>query len=84
MKKLVLAAVLNLAVLGPHAFAQFGSGIVYDPSQSAHAIQQIQQFNQQIYKAEQQIQKAEQIYTTALQTRNSTTRPIIATGAKSV
>jgi hypothetical protein len=71
MKKLVLVAVLNLAVLGSHAFAQFGSGIVYDPTQSAHAIQQIQQFNQQIYKAEQQIQKAEQIYTTALQTRNT-------------
>jgi hypothetical protein len=71
MKKLMLAAVLNLAVLGSHAFAQFGSGVVYDPTQSAHAIQQIQQFNQQIYKAEQQIQKAEQIYTTALQTRNT-------------
>ena len=71
MKKLTLAAVLNVAVFGAHAFAQFGSGIVYDPTQSAHAIQQIQQFNQQIYKAEQQIQKAEQIYTTALQTRNT-------------
>src|SRR5215469_6018779 len=71
MKNLTVAAVLNIIVLGSHAFAQFGSGVVYDPTQSAHAIQQIQQFNQQIYKAEQQIQKAEQIYTTALQTRNT-------------
>jgi integrase len=44
---------------------------VYDPTQSANAIQQIQQFNQQLYKAGQQIQKAEQIYTTAVQTRNT-------------
>ena len=34
-----LAAMLG--VLPAHA--QFGSGIVYDPTQSAHAIQQIQQ-----------------------------------------
>ena len=71
MKNLTVAAVLNIIVLGANAFAQFGSGVVYDPTQSAHAIQQIQQFNQQIYKAEQQIQKAEQIYTTALETRNT-------------
>ena len=71
MRKLTLVAVLSLVAIGPHAFAQFGSGIVYDPTQGAHAIQQIQQFNQQIYKAEQQIQKAEQIYTTAVQTRNT-------------
>ncbi len=40
----------------PLAHAQFGSGIVYDPTQSAHAIQQIQQ--------------ASQLYTTAVATRN--------------
>lgn len=71
MKTGAVAAILNMVVLGAHAVAQFGSGVVYDPTQSAHAIQQIQQFNQQIYKAEQQIQKAEQIYTTALETRNT-------------
>lgn len=38
----VLAAMLG--VLPAHA--QFGSGIVYDPTQSAHAIQQIAQANQ--------------------------------------
>jgi hypothetical protein len=64
MKRMTLNTVLGLAFLSAQAFAQFGSGIVYDPTQGAHAIQQIQQF-------EQQIQKAEQIYTTALQTRNT-------------
>jgi hypothetical protein len=48
-----LAVVLALA---PMAHAQFGSGIVYDPTQSAHAIQQIEQ--------------GSQIYTTAVATRN--------------
>ena len=51
--------VLSLAVtaaLAPMAHAQFGSGIVFDPTQSAHAIQQITQ--------------ASQLYTTAVATRN--------------
>jgi hypothetical protein len=43
-------------VLAPMAHAQFGSGIVFDPTQSAHALQQIEQ--------------ASQIYTTAVATRN--------------
>lgn len=42
--------------LAPLAHAQFGSGIVFDPTQSAHAIQQITQ--------------ASQLYTTAVATRN--------------
>jgi hypothetical protein len=45
-----------LSALAPLAHAQFGSGIVYDPTQSAHAIQQIEQ--------------ASQLYTTAVATRN--------------
>jgi hypothetical protein len=49
----ILAAVLALA---PVAHAQFGSGIVFDPTQSAHALQQIEQ--------------GSQIYTTAVATRN--------------
>src|SRR5579859_3523485 len=44
------------ALLAPLAHAQFGSGIVFDPTQSAHAIQQIEQ--------------ASQMYTTAVTTRN--------------
>lgn len=45
-----------LSALAPLAHAQFGSGIVYDPTQSAHAIQQIEQ--------------GSQLYTTAVATRN--------------
>ena len=52
LSTLVFAASLS----SPLAHAQFGSGIVYDPTQSAHAIQQIQQ--------------GSQLYTTAVATRN--------------
>ena len=45
-----------LSTLAPMAHAQFGSGIVFDPTQSAHALQQIEQ--------------GSQIYTTAVATRN--------------
>ena len=48
--------------LAPLAHAQFG-GVVYDPTQSAHAIEQIRQ-------GVQQIREAEQIYTTAYKTMN--------------
>jgi hypothetical protein len=44
------------ALLAPLAHAQFGSGIVFDPTQSAHALQQIEQ--------------GSEIYTTAVATRN--------------
>lgn len=57
MKSRIFAYVSVLTSLcAPLAHAQFGSGIVYDPTQSAHAIQQIQQ--------------ASQLYTTAVATRN--------------
>jgi hypothetical protein len=59
-----------LFALEPAAHAQFGSGIVYDPTQSAHAIQQLSQGAQDLQKWEQHLQKEEQIYTTAFQTRN--------------
>jgi predicted PurR-regulated permease PerM len=64
-------------LLAPAAHAQFGSGIVYDPTQSAHAIQQLSQGEQELQKWaqelqnwEQHLQKEEQIYTTAYQTMN--------------
>jgi len=64
--------------LAPVAHAQlFGSGIVYDPTQSAHAISQLSQGEQQLQKWgtelqdwEQHLQKEEQIYTTAYTTMN--------------
>ena len=61
----LLRPFLPLVLLIPSlaARAQFGSGIVYDPTQSAHAIQQIEQ-------GSQSLQTAEQIYTTAYKTMN--------------
>ena len=56
MKTRILGVVCLLAFLSPAAVAQFGGGIVFDPTQSGHAIAQIQQ--------------AQQLYTTALQARN--------------
>jgi len=51
-----LFPILAVLALAPMARAQFGSGIVFDPTQSAHALQQIEQ--------------GSQIYTTAVATRN--------------
>jgi len=55
MKTAVLVLAFVFACLSSEAFAQFGGGIVFDPTQSGHAIEQIRQ--------------AEQIYTTAQQTQ---------------
>lgn len=49
--------------LVPAAQAQFGSGIVFDPTQSAHALQQIEQ-------GVEGLQRAEQIYTATYRTMN--------------
>jgi hypothetical protein len=46
MKSAILAAAITIAVGARVAYAQFGSGIVFDPTQSGHAIQQITQGNQ--------------------------------------
>jgi hypothetical protein len=46
MKFTLTFALVAAAGLVPSARAQFGSGIVFDPTQSAHAIQQIEQSSQ--------------------------------------
>src|SRR5258707_14554652 len=43
MKPKTIAAVIALAASAQMACAQFGSGIVFDPTQSGHAVQQILQ-----------------------------------------
>src|SRR6185312_1765708 len=43
MKRIGLIATITLLAGATAADAQFGSGIVYDPTQSAHAIEQIEQ-----------------------------------------
>jgi hypothetical protein len=79
MKKLIVAALtIGLAAaLQPAAQAQFGSGIVYDPTQSAHAITQIEHEERSISNQFQQIEQGQQIFsntvkiaTTALQAYN--------------
>lgn len=45
MKPRLIVGTLAIAIAAPVARAQFGSGVVYDPTQSAHAAQQILQAN---------------------------------------
>jgi hypothetical protein len=54
MKSNIFVAAITIAATAPSGCAQFGSGIVFDPTQSGHAIQQIAQANQ--------------LYTTTVQT----------------
>ena len=79
MKKLLFTALaIGLAAaLQPAAHAQFGSGIVYDPTQSVHAVTQIEHEEQSIANQAQQIEQGQQIFTntvkiatTALQAYN--------------
>ena len=58
-----------ILLLAPRAHAQFGSGIVYDPAQSVHALQQIEQEAQELNNWSQHLLKEAQIYTTAEETR---------------
>jgi hypothetical protein len=80
MKNPILAVVLLgfVTVVQPSANAQFGSGIVFDPTQSAHAITQIEHEEQSIANQAQQIEQGQQIFTNtvkiateALQTYNT-------------
>ncbi len=79
MKKLIVTALsIGLAAaLQPVAHAQFGSGIVYDPTQSVHAVTQIEHEERSISNQVQQIEQGQQIFTntvkiatTALQAYN--------------
>jgi hypothetical protein len=80
MKNPILAAVLLgfASLMQPAANAQFGSGIVFDPTQSGHAITQIEHEERSIANQAQQIEQGQQIFTntvkiatTALQTYNT-------------
>jgi hypothetical protein len=66
------------AALQPAAHAQFGSGIVFDPTQSGHAVAQIGNEEKSIANEAEQIEQGQQIFTntvkiaaTALQTYNT-------------
>jgi hypothetical protein len=77
MKRITVILAFSCCVATTTAHAQFGSGIVYDPTQSAHAITQIEHEEQSISNQMQQIENGQQIFTntvkiasTALQTYN--------------
>jgi hypothetical protein len=79
VKNLIATALsIGLAAASqPAAHAQFGSGIVYDPTQSAHAITQIEHEERSISNQVQQLEQGQQIFTntvkiatTALQAYN--------------
>src|SRR5258708_38149209 len=79
MRKIIVQILsMGLAVsLPPIAHAQFGSGNVSDPTQSGHAIVQIEHEEQSISNQVQQIENGQQIFSntvkiasTALQTYN--------------
>jgi hypothetical protein len=77
MKRTILSAITSLVIAGV-AHAQFGSGIVYDPTQSAHAINQIKNEETSIQNEAEQIEEGQQIFTnttkiaaTAIQTYNT-------------
>jgi len=79
MRKIIIAILsMGLTATWPSiAHAQFGSGIVFDPTQSGHAIVQIEHEEQSISNQMQQIENGQQIFSntvkiasTALQTYN--------------
>ena len=78
MKRIVTSLTVMFSLLSAVAYAQFGSGIVYDPTQSAHAITQIENDGRSLENQAQQIENGQQIFTntvkiaaTALQTYNT-------------
>ena len=65
MKKLTLTvlAVGFAAALQPFANAQFGSGVVFDPTQAGHAVTQIKNEEASIANEARQIEQGQQIFT---------------------
>ncbi len=63
MKKVLIIAVITGAAIAPAAFAQFGSGVVYDPTQATHAVVQIKNEERSIANEIQQIEQGQKIFT---------------------
>ena len=78
MRKLTLTVLaVGFAALQPFANAQFGSGVVFDPTQAGHAVTQIKNEEASIANEVHQIEQGQQIFTntvkiatTALQAYN--------------
>jgi hypothetical protein len=78
MTRFLLSITITLFASATVARAQFGSGIVFDPTQSGHAISQIENEQKSIANEAEQIEQGQQIFTntvkiaaTALQTYNT-------------
>jgi len=76
MKRIILTLTAMFSLVSA-AHAQFGSGIVYDPTQSGHAVVQIEHEEQSINNQMQQIENGQNVFTntvkiaeTAIQTYN--------------
>ena len=69
MKQLISSALaLGLVVAWqPVADAQFGSGIVFDPTQAGHAVTQIENEQRSLANEVQQIEQGKQIFTNTVQ-----------------
>ncbi len=65
MKKLIVTALaIGIATaLQPSALAQFGSGVVFDPTQAGHAVTQIKNEEASIANEVHQIEQGQQIFT---------------------
>ena len=77
MKRVVLTFTAMFSLV-PLVHAQFGSGIVFDPTQSGHAVVQIEHEEQSLANQAQQIENGQKIFTntvkmaaTAIQTYNT-------------
>ena len=66
MLKTAASLALAIAVAGPAAHAQLGSGVVYDPTQSAHAVKQIIASGKSLENEATQIEQGTRLYTNAL------------------
>jgi hypothetical protein len=78
MKRIFATLTVMFSLVSAVTHAQFGSGVVYDPTQSAHAITQIENEGRSLGNQAQQIENGQQIFTntvkiaaTALQTYNT-------------
>src|ERR1700733_9470931 len=63
MKRIVTTLITTFSLVSAVAHAQFGSGVVYDPTQSAHAITQIENEGRSLENQVQQIENGQQIFT---------------------
>jgi len=73
MKQLISTALaIALAVAWqPIAHAQFGSGIVFDPTQAGHAVTQIENEQRSLANEVRQIEQGQQIFTNTVRCHHS-------------